>query len=162
MKAGGIFQFGELQMDARARPLRRLSRSPRSTPILISTLDCRGGTSAMTCCAGFFMGNSLSPRRAGSSPFVGTNPTDLPVIQLPPWFRWGHCFGPKCGVKKLRFHNRRSGGRVLPNPLQEVVRHDGRLLDDAFFLDAGHEPDELGHAPGERSGAPRSRAKDKA
>jgi hypothetical protein len=37
--------------------------------------------------------------------------------------------------------------------LQEVVRHDGRLFDDALFLRAYHQPDKLRHAPRERGRA---------
>src|SRR5579863_759660 len=37
--------------------------------------------------------------------------------------------------------------------LQKMVRHNRGLFDDALFLRADCQPDELGHAPGERGGA---------
>src|SRR5438270_6801146 len=41
--------------------------SPRSIPIVIPTLELLRGTSAIWCCVGFFMGNSLSDRSTCSS-----------------------------------------------------------------------------------------------
>jgi hypothetical protein len=65
-------------------------------------------------------------------------------------------------VNTLRFCNSRGRGcGALRNLLQEVLSDNGRLIDDAFFVDADHEPDELGHAPGQRSRAPRTRAENK-
>src|SRR5271155_2613988 len=42
-------------------------------PIVISTLACLRGTSAMRCCAGFFMGNSLSDPEDLLILFIGSN-----------------------------------------------------------------------------------------
>jgi hypothetical protein len=44
---------------------------PRSIPIVIPTLELLRNTSAIRCCAGFFMGNSLSDSRDLLIPFFG-------------------------------------------------------------------------------------------
>jgi hypothetical protein len=53
------------------RRMRRSETSPRSMPIVISTLACLRGTSAMRCCAGFFMGTVSPIRKTCSSHLSG-------------------------------------------------------------------------------------------
>jgi hypothetical protein len=58
-------------------------RLARPIPIVISTLAGLRGNSAMRCCDGFFMGNSLSDSKDLLSPFIGTNPEAL--VPSCPW-----------------------------------------------------------------------------
>jgi hypothetical protein len=53
-------------------------------PIVISTFVRLYGTSAMRCCAGFFMGNSLSDPEDLLIPFAGTQSlcgAEYPVLR---------------------------------------------------------------------------------
>jgi Zn-dependent protease len=59
-----------------------LQTSPRSIPIVISTLDCLSGNSAMSGCAGFFMGNSLSDPKGLLIPFLGTKVRRIKMIAV--------------------------------------------------------------------------------
>jgi hypothetical protein len=76
---------------------------PRSMPIVISTLDCLLGTSAMKWRAGFFIGNSLSDWKDPLIPFIRTNPCILAPSGIPAQVE--HCsYQPRTRSARNVFH----------------------------------------------------------